>query len=268
VLGIGALGVLAAATPLAYSVEAFGWRASMAAIGLLTVAATIGAFFLIEDPPPARRASHQEASAWSDLVSIMALRSLWPLFPLTFVAYAVVAAERSLWIGPYLLDVHRLDPIERGNGILAMSIAMSAGAIVYGPAERLLRSPKLTVLIGSLVAGAAFVMLGAAPMLSTASAIALLSIIGSFGMTYGILMTHARAFFPEHLLGRGITFMNFIFIAGAGILQAISGLFVKASAASGVAPVNAFAHLHLSFGLMLLAATAIYVTAPAKPLRR
>ena len=37
-------------------------------------------------------------------------------------------------------------------------------------------------------------------------------------MTYGILMTHARAFFPEHLLGRGITFMNFIFIAGAGLI--------------------------------------------------
>jgi len=268
VLGIGALGVLAAATPLAYAVEAFGWRASMAAIGLLTVAATIGAFFLIEDPPPARRARHQEASAWSDLVSIMALRSLWPLFPLTFVAYAVVAAERSLWIGPYLLDVHRLDPIERGNGILAMSIAMSAGAIVYGPAERLLRSPKLTVLSGSLVAAAAFVALGAAARQPTASALVLLSIVGSFGMTYGILMTHARAFFPEHLLGRGITFMNFIFIAGAGIVQAVSGLFMRAAGASGTPPAEVFAHLHLAFGLMLLAATAIYVTAPAKPLRR
>ena len=33
ILGVGALGVLAAATPLAYAVEAFGWRASMAAIG-------------------------------------------------------------------------------------------------------------------------------------------------------------------------------------------------------------------------------------------
>jgi hypothetical protein len=148
-----------------------------------------------------------------------------------------------------------------------MSIAMSAGAILYGPAERLMRSPKLTVLIGSFVTGVTFTALGAAPGLSTASAIVLLSIIGSFGITYGILMTHARAFFPEHLLGRGITFMNFVFIAGAGIVQAVSGLFMRAAGASGTVPADAFGHLHLAFGLMLLAATAVYVTAPARPLR-
>ena len=120
---------------------------------------------------------------------------------------------------------------------------------------------------GSVVAGAAFVALGLAPAFSTAAVVVLLSIIGSFGMTYGILMTHARAFFPEHLLGRGITFMNFIFIAGAGLIQAVSGLFVKASAASGTPPVDGFARLHLAFGVLLLAATAIYVAAPAKPFR-
>jgi MFS family permease len=267
ILGIGALGVLAAATPLAYAVEAFGWRASLASMGGVTAGATAAVYLLIKDPPLVLRAAHQEASAWRDLVSIMALKPLWPLIPLTFVAYAVVAAERSLWIGPYLLEVHRLDPIARGNGILAMSIAMSAGAILYGPAERLMRSPKLTVLIGSFVTGVTFTALGAAPGLSTASAIVLLSIIGSFGITYGILMTHARAFFPEHLLGRGITFMNFVFIAGAGIVQAVSGLFMRAAGASGTVPADAFGDLHLAFGLMLLAATAVYVTAPARPLR-
>lgn len=267
ILGIGALGVLAAATPLAYAVEAFGWRLSMAAIGALTAVATLAVFLLVEDPPLAKRAAHQEASALSDLVSIMRLKALWPLIPLTFTAYAVVAAERSLWIGPYLLEVHRLDAIQRGNAILAMSLAMSVGAIAYGPAERLLRSPKRTVLIGSLVAAPAFVILGAVPGLSTLSAIVLLSLVGGFGMTYGILMTHARAFFPEHLLGRGITFMNFIFIAGAGIVQAISGLAMRAAAEGGVPPAEAFGHLHLAFGLMLLAATAVYVTAPARPYR-
>lgn len=267
VLGIGALGVLAAATPLAYAVVAFGWRASMAVIGLLTVAATIAVFVLVQDPPLAKRAAHQEASALRDLAAIVTLRPLWPLIPLTFVAYAVVAAERSLWIGPYLLEVHKLDPIARGNGILAMSIAMSAGAIAYGPFERLLRSPKRAVLIGSLVAAPSFLVLGAVPGLSTVGAIALLSVVGGFGMTYGILMTHARAFFPEHLLGRGITFMNFVFIAGAGIVQAVSGLFMRASGAGGVAPEAAFGQLHLAFGLMLLAATAVYAAAPSRPLR-
>jgi hypothetical protein len=139
--------------------------------------------------------------------------------------------------------------------------------MLYGPAERLLRSPKRTVLIGSAFTGATFVALGAAPALSTASALLLLTLIGAFGLTYGVLMTHARAFFPEHLLGRGITFMNFFFIAGAGVVQAVSGQFMRAALAGGTTPADAFGQLHLAFGLMLLAATAIYTAAPAKPLR-
>jgi hypothetical protein len=104
------------------------------------------------------------------------------------------------------------------------------------------------------------------PDLSAASAIAALTAIGAFGLTYGILMAHARLFFPEHLLGRGVTFMNFIFISGAGLVQALSGLFMKAEAAEGAAPALAFARLHLTFGTLLLLATVIYLAAPSRPL--
>ena len=82
ILGIGALGVLAAATPLAYAVEAFGWRASLASMGGVTAGATAAVYLLIKDPPLVLCALHHEASAWRDLVSIMALKPLWPLIPL------------------------------------------------------------------------------------------------------------------------------------------------------------------------------------------
>jgi predicted MFS family arabinose efflux permease len=265
VLGFGSLGILLAATPLAYAVESVGWRACMTVIGVLTALATAGVFLFLTDPPALRRPDGQ-SSAWRDLTSIMGLRPLWLLFPLTFMSYAVLAAERSLWIGPYLLEVHGLDPIARGNGVLAMSVAMALGAFAYGPAERLLRGPKPTVLIGSGLTGAAFLALGLLPDLSAASAIAALTAIGAFGLTYGILMAHARQFFPEHLLGRGVTFMNFIFISGAGLVQALSGLFMKAEAAEGAAPALAFARLHLTFGTLLLLATVIYLAAPSRPL--
>jgi predicted MFS family arabinose efflux permease len=266
VLGLGTAGVLLAATPLALAVEAFGWRISMAAIGVLTALVTLGVFVLVRDPPKAMRADAQTASAWGDLKSIISLRSLWPLMPLTFVAYAVVAAERSLWIGPYLLEVHGLDAIARGNAILAMSVAMSIGAFAYGPIERLFRDAKTTVLLGSVVTGSAFLVLGFASP-GTIAAVAVLSVIGGFGLTYAILMSHARLFFPEHLLGRGVTLMNFLFISGAGLLQAASGLFVQSLASAAVPAETAFGQLHIGFGAMLLAATAIYVLAPRRPLR-
>ena len=43
-------------------------------------------------------------------------------------------------------------------------------------------------------------------------------------------MAHARLFFPARLLGRGVTFMNFAFIGGAGVVQWLSGRFVQAGA--------------------------------------
>ncbi len=264
VLGAGALGgMVLAATPLALALERFGWRASMAGMGVVTAVAVLAVFALMRDPPLAARSDARQASAWRDLLSIMRIRALWPFLPLTFVGYAVVAAERSLWIGPYLLQVHGLDPIARGNGVLVMSLAMALGAFAYGPVERLLRSAKRTVMIGSIVTGLTFLALGLAPRAPTAAAVTALAVVGAFGLTYGIIMTHARAFFPEHLLGRGVTFMNFVFISGAGLLQAASGQFMKSVAE--MQPSAAFGLLHLAFGAMLLAATVVYAFAPAKP---
>ncbi|HVL72212.1 MAG TPA: MFS transporter [Beijerinckiaceae bacterium] len=266
VLGVGALGNLLAATPLALAVEIVGWRASMGGIAALTAVSTVVAYLVIVDPPTPSRAGAR-VSALRDLWRIASLRALWPLLPLTFVSYAVVAAERSLWIGPFLEQVHRLDPIARGNGVLAMAIAMSVGAFAYGPLERL-TGAKPAVLGGSLVAGLAFLALGLFPAMPVGPAIVALSLAGGFGLTYALLMSHARVFFPEHLLGRGITFLNFVFIGGAGLFQAWSGLFMHAAAEAGLPAETGFGRLHLAFGVALLLATAIYVAAPSRPARR
>ncbi len=265
-IGISALGNLLAATPMAYAVELFGWRASMAGIAALTAASTALVFLVLADPPaPAASASAPKESPLAALRTILALKPLWLLFPLTFIGYGVVAAERSLWIGPYLGDVHGLDPIARGNGILAMAVAMSVGAFAYGPIERWLRGPKLAVLAGNIIAGAAFVILGVTADLATGAAIAALAIAGGLGMTNALLMAHARQFFPDRLLGRGVTLLNFVFISGAGLIQAVSGLFVRDALAAGQSPAASYAALHLAFGAALLVGTAIYAATPARP---
>lgn len=267
VLGVGALGNLLAATPMAYAVERFGWRASMTAIAALTVVSTVLVFRVLKDPPApvARATAGAGPSPLAALRTILAIRPLWWLVPLTFVGYSVVAAERSLWIGPYLGDVHGLDPIAQGNGIFAMALAMSIGAFAYGPLERVLGGAKPTVLAGSVLTGAAFLLLALVPRLSTGAAIGLLSAAGGFGLTYGLLMAHARQFFPDHLLGRGVTLLNFIFISGAGLIQALSGLFMERALGSGRPAAAGFAELHLAFGAAVLIATAIYVLTPARP---
>jgi len=108
-----------------------------------------------------------------------------------------------------------------------------------------------------LVTGAAFLALSRVE--AGAAAAALLVAIGAFGMSYAVIMAHARAFFPEHLIGRGMTFMNFLFIGGAGLIQPVSGALVARMEAAGLPPAAIYGRLHLVFGLLLLGSGAVYL---------
>jgi hypothetical protein len=52
----------------------------------------------------------------------------------------------------------------------------------------------------------------------------LFAAIGAVGFTYAVLMAHARIFLPAHLLGRGMTAVNFLFISGAASAPVRLGL--------------------------------------------
>lgn len=265
-LGLGTAGNLLAASPLAWSAQTFGWRETMLGIAAASVVLAIIVFIAISDPPklPRRREGPSALAAIGDILSI---RYLWPILPLVSIGYAVMLAERGLWAGPYFAEVHGLAPVERGNALLFMAFAMSLGAMTYGPLDRLFNTRKWVILPGSLVTAAAFILLAlAAPGLTTA--IVLVAIIGAFGMTYGVLMAHARAFFPDRILGRGITLMNVLFIGGAGVLQPISGAIVARMEANGSDAVATYSAIHLLFGVLLAAASAIYLFSRDMPPQR
>ncbi|HYF53465.1 MAG TPA: MFS transporter [Salinarimonas sp.] len=262
-IGLGSAGNLIGATPLALAAEAFGWRAAMGGMAAVTAGSALLVAAALRDPE--RLEAGVDTSLLGGLREIVAMRALWLILPVTAVSYAVVIATRSLWIAPYLAGVHGLEAIARGNAAFAMGLAMSAGALAYGPLERLVGDPKRIVLAGSLATGALFVALALAGGAGPALAVALLAAIGAFGLTYGILMAHARRFFPAHLLGRGVTFMNFVFMGGAGLTQLASGAVVARGGAAGLPPGEVFAGLFLAFGAALLITALVYAAAPARP---
>jgi sugar phosphate permease len=239
-LAFGSGGSLLATTPLALAADRVGWRAAFIGIAAVTALSSALIALLIMD--------------------LLNIRALWPLLPLVAVSYAVVIAERGVWVGTYLAEVYGLAPVPRGNAVFLIAAATIAGTFVIGAIDRYV-ARKTLVAIGSGVACALFVALWMWPTMPLAMAVGAVAMIGAFGTTYAVLMAHGRTFLPDHLLGRGITFMNFMFMTGTALVQLISGRVVDALKSAGRSSADVFATLHLGFGVVLMLATLVYLTA-------
>ena len=260
-IGLGSLGNLMSATPLSLAAIAVGWRGAFIAIAALTVVSALLHWIFIVDPPPIKRptGATKPHSAFSELGQILRIHALWPLFPLTALAYASVAVERGLWIGPYFSQVHHLDAIARGNAALMMAAAMSGGALMFGALDRVRGRRGSLIAGGSILTAAGFLALALVQAPPVWFAVASLVLIGCAGLHLPLLTAQARAFYPDHLLGRGITFLNFLTIGGAGLVQWLSGLYVASLQANSMPPDAVYGRLHLVFAVVIAASSAIYV---------
>jgi nitrate/nitrite transporter NarK len=263
-IGLGSLGNLVGAAPLALAAQAYGWRPTMLAFAVAFLLATVLAAALVRDPPAVTDASGKHEGLLQGLKSIVAIGPLWLLAPITLVGYAIIATARGLWIAPYMTQVHGLDGIAAGHATLGMATTMIVGAFVYGGLQKRAGRSKALVAWGTVATGIGFGLLALFGERSMLGAAALFALVGATGFTYAILMAHAREFFPAHLVGRGMTFINFLFIAGAGLIQWGSGWFVAAQRASGRDAALAFANMHWGFAALLLVSTAIYLATPER----
>lgn len=250
-LGVGSVGNLVAAYPMAWAAETIGWRASLWALAAVSGLIAIGLWFMVQDPP---KADHDEKGSLLDLLKI---RALWLLIPLMFVNYMPAAGIRGLWIGPYLSDTFSLTTVGIGQATLVMGVAMILGTLAYGPADRIFGTRKWVIVGGNLSGVAA---LGALILWTDSNAwlsIALMAAIGFCGASFPVIIAHARSFIPPHLTGRGVTLMNLFGIGGVGVMQFGSGRLHSAIAPTD--PLGAYQTLFMVFAGLLLVGALIYL---------
>lgn len=266
-VGIGTLGNVLGAAPLAASAELFGWRPVMAGLGLITLATAAALHLIVRDPEP-EPAADGTSTGFSGYFELMRLKVLWPIIPLTAINYAPPIGIRGLWAGPFLTDMHGADALMIGNVTLFMALGMVAGSFLYGPLDTVFRTRKWVVVAGNTICLTALAFLALVPAATIVAAATALVVIGVTGASYGMLMAHARAFFPAHLTGRGVTLMNFFAIGGVGLMQFATGGVVSA-AASPDRPAAAYVGLFVFYAVALGAALVIYLASrDAAPGRR
>lgn len=251
-IGIGTFGNIFGSEPLAAAATTFGWRPVMFAIAASTIVIGIIASIVTKDPEKIEPTATDEQSSVGFL-AVLKIRKLWPIFPLSLFGYAVAAGIRGLWAGPYLEDVFTLDVLEIGRVTLYMAIAQSIGVFMYGPMDRIFNTRKWVVICGNTIPlivciYLAFYVPGTVMMISMTFVA-----IGMFGATYPVQMAHGKSFIPAHLIGRGVTLLNFCSIGGAGLMQVVTGWVVESSTVTGE-PAAAYHALFLTYAITLGAA--------------
>lgn len=261
-VAFGTAGNVIGAAPLANAAEAFGWRPVMVGLALTTAVVAGAMFMLIRDPDAPRGA--EASGGFAGYLQLFRMPVLWAIIPLTALNYAPAAGIRGLWAGPYLADVYGADAITIGEVTLYMALAMVAGAFIYGPLDTFFRTRKWVAVGGNLVGLVALIYLALHVTAGVTTATALFVAIGLFGGSYGLLMAHARAFLPPHLLGRGVTLMNFFSIGGVGAMQFATGAVVTSSVVPGE-PAAPYHALFLFYVVTLGLALAIYLLSRDAP---
>lgn len=254
VIGVGSLGNIASSLPMAWASAAFGWRATMWGLAGLTLAIALTILVVVRDPA---RPEGQGAAKGS-LLTLLAIPALWAIFPLMFVNYAPSAGLRGAWTGPYLRDVFGMDAGGIGTVTLAMGLAMIVGNLAYGPLDRVFGTRKWVILTGNIGSALAMFGLFLAPASGVVTATVLVAAAGLFGASFPLIMAHARAYFPPHLTGRGVTFMNLLGIAGVGLFQFASG-WVYEGAVVPDDPVAGYRAVFLFFAVPVLIGAVAYL---------
>lgn len=254
-IGIGSLGNILGALPLALAADIFGWRVAMLCMAGLTGMVAFVLWWVIPDPPPVQPTDGAPAR----LRDVLRLRALWWMMPLLFVNYAPAAGLRGLWAGPYVTEIYAVSSHVVGQVTLAMAIAMIAGNLAYGPLDRLLGTRKWIILTGNLCCATALGVLALWPAMGLWPSTALLAAVGFFGASFPLLMAHGRSFVPPQLTGRGMTLINLFSIGGVGLLQVASGR-VHALGQNVSAPLS-YTLLFGFFAMLMLLGCAVYLFA-------
>ncbi len=218
-VGLGNLGNLAAATPLALAATAFGWRWSMAGVGLamgLAAPSHPAAAPRSPGPRPHRRGVGRRSSATSSPSSASR--------PLVHLA----APSRRLrddrdGARPLGRALPRCGPWARRHRPRQCGLRHvdrhGFGALTCGPRRALARRREAPGRDRQCRDGAPASHARPSAGARRGPATVLLVLIGYFGLTYSLMLSHGRQFIPDHLLGRGVTVLNFLAIGGAGLCR-------------------------------------------------
>ncbi|NLC70822.1 MAG: MFS transporter [Desulfuromonadaceae bacterium] len=246
-VALGGVGVLIAATPLAYLSSRIGWRGSFIAIGVATllVAALIWSF--VRDTPQdkgfppletavaAADGGCRSGGCLAGIGTVISSRAFWPLAIWFFFTCGVFFSFAGLWGAPYLMQVYGMTKMEAGRVMDLLAYGIIIGSPLLSLASERFRSRKVILVFSSLLLLLLTVPLAFFPELLSRTLlyplVFLLSLSGSSVVAVAFTMT--KELFPAELAGTAVGLVNLFPFLGGALMQPLVGYLLQTRVAAG-----------------------------------
>ena len=221
-VGIGSLGALLAATPLAWLNNAIGWRAVFAGGAVATTLIAAAITLWTRNTPPGVSWTQGEASL-RGTGEVFADARFWRIAPLTFFLAGTLLGFQGLWSGPYLFDVHGLSDIQVGNVLLWLGVGATIGYTISGWLCDRFGMGRMITLASGLFILCQYSLAAQPPLALVPILYFIFGITGGFNV---MLLAQTRLIFPLAKTGKAVTAVNVFAIGGTFVLQWWMGLII------------------------------------------
>jgi predicted MFS family arabinose efflux permease len=262
ILSIGNTGMLLSASPLAFLIDHFGWRAGFSVSAAFGVAVLIAVFALVPRQPAAHADDSSPLHQMAEVLRLGLSRRLRGLIALALVSLGASLALRGLWGGPWLMDVKGLSRIEAGNLLGLFTLAMIIGPICIGAFDRKFGHRRAVVAAAHALAALLFALLAAgAPHFPVSNLfgvavmpsqydLVLLILIGLATSAQPLIFGMTRQLIDAHNTGKALSAVNLAFFLGAALMQ---------SSTAGVAALFGLPAVLLFIAAALIIGTALFL---------
>ena len=263
-VGIGGPGMLLSASPFAEATEAFGWRATLAAVAGVALILSLAILLTVRDRPPEARPVVGGAETLVDTIRGLAIifrePKLYALGTISAMTVGSFLTFRALWVGPYLNDTFDAGLIERGHIIFLVSLAWLVSAVAIGPLDRVFDTRRGIVTIGALSMALWFAALALAGDTTILIVTVTMILLGLSSGLSSPIFAHARSLFPDRYVGRVVTAINLFVWGGVFLVQVGTGLLINAfpADAQGHSPFIAYQVMFGVLAVLLVLALLVY----------
>jgi sugar phosphate permease len=232
---IGTLGNILAASPLAYLTSIIGWRNTFLIAGGITILLGALIFWILkgekikEEKALPFSENKPEIGISQSFRIILGSLAFWQFGAVAFFRYGIFVSLQGLWLGPYLIHIKGLSPIQAGHILIMLAIGVTLGGPVGGHlSDRVFRSRKGVTLVGlGLYSISLFPLIGLLEI-NHPFWFSLIFFFMGFFCGFGMLIyAHAKELFPTTISGTVMTWVNFFTMAGAAIFMPALGKIIE-----------------------------------------